>query len=442
MANTATSSSCKAKLQWLLSPWTLVGALATGVFFGVKAPEMANTLAPIGDSYLKLLQMCVLPIMVTAIISSVARLLSSGMSGRMLRRLLVVFVLGLLIAAGIGLTAGVAGKPGTNLDQAAQTALGKLISSFGAEGEQIVSPDMELYLKGTQHAQEETPGFFQDLIPKNIFQALHKGHTLQILIFALLLGTALSSISAERRDGLLDSLDAIFQAFLLIIHWLMYLLPLGLLFLIAHQVAGMGMQTLSAMTKYIILVYAGCLVLVLLNAGALAMSTRTGFFRSFQLLRQPLLISFFTRNSYAAMPAAIEALQDNFGVKKDTTSLVIPLGITVCRFGTVMVFALSVVFLAQLFTVPLDPLTIAFIGGASVIAGVAAAGAPGVVAITMISIVLTPLGLPMEVALVLLLAVDPITDPALTCVNVQTNCAACALIQGRAPETALKPQGG
>lgn len=142
------------------------------------------------------------------------------------------------------------------------------------------------------------------------------------------------------------------------------------------------------------------------------------------------------------MPAAIEALQDNFGVKKDTTSLVIPLGITVCWFGTVMAFALSVVFLAQLFTVPLDPLTIAFIGGASVIAGIAAAGAPGVVAITMISIVLTPVGLPMEVALVLLLAVDPITDPALTCVNVQTNCAACALIQGRAPEATLKPQNG
>lgn len=424
----------KTKLEWLLSPWTLLFCLTAGALTGIIFPQAADRLAPAGDSYLNLLQMCVLPIMITAVISSVARLLSSQMTGKVLGRLIGVFCLGLLMASGIGLTAGLVGKPGQDLDQKSKEAMGTLITSSTENEGHIFAPDMELFLEEDGSQDIKKNDFLQQIFPKNIFDALQKGHTLQIVFFSLLLGTALSFIPAKLRDQLLDSLDAVFQAFLLIIHWLMYLLPLGLFFLIAQQISGVGTQIMGAMAAYIFLVYIGCIGLVLINGWVMALSTKTGFLKTFQMLRQPLFLGFFTRNSYAAMPSAIESMQEGFRINKDTTSLVIPLGITICRFGTVMVFSLSVVFLAQLFDVQLNFMTILFIAFGSVLAGIASAGAPGVVAITMIGIVLTPLGLPLEVAFVLLLAVDPITDPALTLVNVHTNCAACSLIHGRSPQ--------
>jgi len=415
-----------------MSPWFILACLAAGVLIGVYLPETARWAAPAGDMYLRLLQMCVLPIMVTAIISSVAGLLSSGVSGRMLIRIIIIFFAGLVVASVIGLTAGLLGKPGADLDQEAREVIGQLITAHTEEDEPFMTPDMELFLdQDKQEVPEEPESFVKQIIPDNIFHALQQGHTLQILFFSLLLGVALGFISGDKRDRLLTDIEAIFQAFVLIIGWLMYVLPLGLLFLIAGQIAGIGMEAMGAMARYLLWVYAGCILLVLINGLILAWRSGRGFLESFRLLREPLLISFFTRNGFAAMPSAIQAMRDNFKIDKDITNFVIPLGITVSRFGTVMVFSLSVVFLAQLFGVELDPGSIIFIAFASVLAGVASAGAPGVVALTMISIVLEPLGLPLEVALILLLAVDPITDPPLTLVNVQTNCAACALIQGK-----------
>lgn len=432
MTESEPTSSIKNRLQWLLSPWFLIACLAAGVLLGVYLPNTAERAAPAGDLYLRLLQMCVLPIMVTAIISSVARLMSSGMSGRMLGRIIMIFCAGLMLTSVIGLAASLLGKPGADLDQETREVMGKLITTHTEEGGQLLAPDMELFLdQDRQELPQEPESILEQIIPENIFHALQQGHTLQILFFSLLLGVAVGFISGGMRDRLLTDIEAVFQAFVLIIGWLMYLLPLGLLFLIASQIAGIGLEAMGAMARYLLWVYAGCILVVLINGLVISLSTGKGFLHSFRLLRQPLLISFFTRNGFAAMPSAIQAMRESFKVDKDITNFVIPLGITVARFGTVMVFSLSVVFLAQLFGVELDISSIVFIAFASVLAGVASAGAPGVVALTMISIVLEPLGLPLEVALVLLLAVDPVTDPPLTLVNVQTNCAACSLIQGR-----------
>lgn len=420
-------------LHWLLSPWVILGSLIAGTFMGIFLPETARTCAFLGDLYLRLLQMCVLPIMITAIVSSVARLFSSGMSGRMLVRVVGVFCAGLLLASVIGLTVGLLGKPGDNLDQNAKEVVGRLITSFSQQDGQEFVPDMELSLAGDPHEPEKSVGgFLNELVPANIFQAMQNGNTLQLLFFSLLFGVALSFISEDLRERLLVNIEGLFEAFILIIGWLMYLLPLGLFFLIANQLACVGLEVLGAMTKYIAWVYGGAILLMIINGVVISLRTQKGFVQSFRLLKQPLLLSFFTRNSYAAMPSAIEVMHEGFNVDKDTTHFVIPLGITLARFGTVMVFSLSAVFLAQLFDVELTFFNCVYIVLLSVVAGVASAGSPGVVALTMIALILDPLGLPLEVAMVLLLAVDSMTDPVLTLVNVHTNCAASTLVQGDA----------
>jgi Na+/H+-dicarboxylate symporter len=420
----------KSLFQWLLSPWVILACLIGGVLMGIEFPTVAVKFSSVGDLYLRLLQMCVIPVMVSAIVTSVYRLFSSGMSGKMLARIIGLFCAGLVLASSIGLGAGLFGKPGLDLDQQSRDTMGKFITSYTEETPQNISTDLVLYADETKYeVADRTADLISEIIPSNIFNALQAGHTMQILFVSLLLGLALSFIPIKLQERLVVDLDAVFQTFIVIINWIMYLLPIALFFLIANQVAEMGLDILRAMMKYIAWVYVGALLLVLINALLIGRSTKKGFFRSFWLLRQPLIISFFTRNGYAAMPSAIEAMGRGFKIRKTTTNLIIPLGITIFRFGTIMVFSLSAVFLAQLFGLELDFKTLLTVLFASVLAGVASAGAPGVVALTMISMVLAPLGLPLEVAIVLLLAVDPVTDPILTLLNVHTNCTVCALSQ-------------
>jgi Na+/H+-dicarboxylate symporter len=135
-----------------------------------------------------------------------------------------------------------------------------------------------------------------------------------------------------------------------------------------------------------------------------------------------------TSNGYAAIPSAIRGLHNGLKLDKDTTNLVIPLGISLNPHGTVMHFAISTMFMVQLYGKGMDINLFFVILFGSILAGLAATGAPGLAALGMISIVLDPLGLPVGVAVILLAAVDPIVDPILTVVNVHSNCASTAVV--------------
>jgi proton glutamate symport protein len=156
--------------------------------------------------------------------------------------------------------------------------------------------------------------------------------------------------------------------------------------------------------------------------------SKTSFLSTFLALRKPLIISFGTRSSFVAMPSAIHSMSEDLRFEKETTNLVVPLGITLCRFGTVMAFGLSTIFFAQLYNLPLSPGSYGVILFGTVLAALASAGAPGAATIGMLSLVFNPLGLPVDAAIALMLAVDPLIDPIITLVNVHTNCTCTALI--------------
>jgi proton glutamate symport protein len=160
----------------------------------------------------------------------------------------------------------------------------------------------------------------------------------------------------------------------------------------------------------------------------------TSFVNSYVALRKPLIISFGTRSSFVAMPSAIHAMSEDLRFEKETINLTIPLGITICRFGTVMAFSFSAVFFAQLYHLQMSPGIYGIILMGTVLAALASAGAPGAATIGMLSLVFNPLGLPVDAAIALMLAVDPLIDPVLTLVNVHTNCACTALIAKPAVE--------
>lgn len=121
----------------------------------------------------------------------------------------------------------------------------------------------------------------------------------------------------------------------------------------------------------------------------------------------------------------------NLNYKHSQVSLIVPIGITVARFGTIMAFAIMTLYMAQLYELHLSWIQISFILFGSILAGIATAGAPGEVAVSMISIVLAPLGLPVETAVTILLLTNPLTDPFLTTLNVQGNMTMISFISSK-----------
>jgi proton glutamate symport protein len=142
-----------------------------------------------------------------------------------------------------------------------------------------------------------------------------------------------------------------------------------------------------------------------------------------------LVVAFGTSSSFAAIPSALRCLQNNLKINRGTTNLVIPLGININPQGTVMYFALSTILIAQIYNVSLGSqgFMIALIG--SILAGMGATGVPGAGGLSILALILGPLGLPVQTAIILLIAIDPIIDAILTVTNVYANCAATVLAE-------------
>lgn len=426
----------------MTSPWAIFLGVLAGVSIGIFSHALAIDLKPYGDLFLTLLEMCVIPILMTAVIASLGRLLQSGATGKYIFILFVFFLVGMLLASLVGVGAGILGQPGTSVhnNDKDQIALGRKINEQGSLhiniGKHIVDNEIDVTpVFETNALASEKKGsgqlslfsFFQKIVPNNIINAMAQNNNLAILFFSICLGIALG-VKSQKESAALEVIDTLYESFLKIIDGIMMVLPLGLMCLVASQIAQIGMDILKATVELVILIYLSCLVLMSVFFLLIWSRIKGRFIDCVLNLRQTLLVAFTTSSSFAAIPSALKALTTEFKLNKSTAGFTIPLGTAINSPGSVLHFAISSVFIAQLFNVDItfQGYLIIFLG--SVFAGMAAAAAPGVVAIAMIAIILEPLQLPVGVTIILLVAIDPIVDPVLTMINVHANCTATVLV--------------
>src|SRR5688572_10415036 len=413
----------------LLHPVAILAGIVLGGLYGWFDKGQSSFIGPIGEVYLRLLQMCVIPLLFTAVVTSLGKLFSSGAASRYVGRLVLLVGIGLLIAGGLGVVSGTLGQPGVELQQQAKVIIGEII--FRAE-----------FAAATPGAASLGFGDIAlSIVPENIFVALSSGNMLAILFFAILFGIALGSIGQQRAERAISLFETLYDTFIKIIGWLMYLLPLGLFCLAYSQLSLIGVDILAAMIKLVLLIYAGCLLLIVLYSIVIWLRVGGSYWSSVAALKEAVFVAFGTSSSFAAVPAALRGLKDGLRLDRSVVDLVMPLGITLNPPGSVFHFALATIFLSNLYGIQLDPGQIALVLLGSVLAGIAASGAPGAAALSMISIILLPLGLPVEVAIILLIAIDPIVDPILTVVNVHANAATTAVLgTGEKRSEAPEPQ--
>ncbi len=412
----------------LKSPWTVLASLGLGVYLGIGHPRAAAGFAVVGQLYLSLLRMCVLPILLSAIVVSIGRLVGSREASQALRRMAGVFGAGMVLAALVGMAVALVLGPGRGLDRGTLQKLGVLVNASGI--------DLEFALSQPTLPPPPPPsltGFLTRLIPDNIFSALTNGDTLQVLFFCLVFGLTLGAIKSRQgatADAVFDLLEVIYKSFHQLIGWLTGILPIALCSLLAAQIAKAGLDLVLTMVNFLLCAAAVYGLLYGMSTLVIWQRARCALPTVLRAISGPTVLALATANALACLPAAIGTMTE-LGFVRSTTDWVIPLSVTLGRFGQIAYFALATVFVAQLYQMPLGWGQLAVVGVGSVLAGLASSGATGLVTLSTLGLVLQPLGLPLEAVLALLVAIDALVDPLRTLGTLHGGMAATAAVAAR-----------
>ena len=395
--------------------WVNLLAVGVGIIIGVFATDTAQRLVPLGQLYLTLLAMTVLPIVFTAITHSLGQLLRSGNASRYLLRLVVVFAVGVLAGAVVGVLGGVVGGPGTGLSSTQHSALGKILL-YGPQ-----DPSFQ------GHQPKGFADFIFSMVPRNIFQAFSQGKSLAVIFVSILMGISLGASRSESSQRVLEVVRGLYEAFFRILNWSLYALPFGLCCLVAGQVATMGTRYLVTLSKVIVIFYVCCGVMCLVYVCVLRLTSGLSLVTIFKAFRDPLTLAFVASNSLVAMPLALQHMEEDLKQPKDVVELVVPLGLVMNRHAYPLLFALTAVFVAQIYNHPLSLSQLCQISFAAAVTGMAAIGPAASVA-PMIGLLLAPLGLPVGLAVATLVETSSIVTPMVAMTHLFGSCAAAALI--------------
>jgi len=425
---TKDSSRRHFSLKILTSPWSILAGVVAGIYIGLYYKDIVEYIAPVGHIYLAVLKMCILPILLCAITISLGGLIRSESASKYVGSMVMIFIISWLSISAFGVAISTIAKPGEDLGGEALATLGTIVRQSGS------SVDLEMKLYGENVVAPELPPmrkFLNELVPENIFSALSMGQNLKVLFFAIIFGIAAGFVPQSQADFIFTSLSAVYKCFEKLVAWLIYPLPFALCALVAEQLSQLGLHIFLAMGKFavltvisFVLLYLPSLLLIWLRSGA-------SFSRTMSAFKEPIIIALATRNSLAAVPSTLTAMIDVLRLDRQMVGFVVPLSITICRYGSLLYFAIATIFISQLYNVDLTGQQIIIVILASILAGMASAGSTGVASLTMMSLVLDPLGLPLDAVLVLLIVIDPLTAPLRALGNLLPSCAGAALLAKR-----------
>ena len=411
--------------QFILKPWVIIACLLLGFSLGLTQPAIGLELGVVGDIYVDLLKMIVLPFMVSAIVFSLQRLFQEGGASRIAGRVVLAFAGFSIVAAVIGVLTLSVAQPGVNLSETTLTTFGSIV------GSDLSSTDTAMNLYGADMAPTQGKSLEEvvlSLIPSNIFEALAKGETLKALIFSLLFGLALGHVPNRIAGGLSQTLETVYQTCQTLTRWLNFPLPIVLVCMSASQIAKSGVEPLLAMANFVLAFGAASLIFLALAVVVIWKRSNANLSETLNALREPFALAIATRSSVTCMPAMIESLVQQLSFAKAKVELLVPLSVSMLRVGPILYYACATLFIAQLYGRSLSAQELGLLLLASVLAGFASAGMTGLVTLSLTSMACGYLGLPFEAAFILFLAVDPICDILRTLVLVIGNTAAVAAI--------------
>ncbi|PZR31647.1 dicarboxylate/amino acid:cation symporter [Caulobacter segnis] len=391
----------------------IVAAMVLGVATGwvinqtmdpTQAKAAANSLSLITDIFLRLIKMIIAPLVLTTLVAGIAHMEDAAAVGRIGAKTMAWFISASAVSLLLGLLMVHLLDPGANLN----------LAHMDIEGAKTTATTDAFTLKG----------FITHLVPTSIFDAMAKNEILQIVVFALFVGTAVASLD-NKAPQILELAEQAAQVMLKVTGFVMKLAPLAIFAALASTIATQGVSMLAVYGKFVLGFYAtmGVLWGLLFLAGLLVLGKRV--LPLFGVIRDPALLAFSTASSEAAYPRILDSLP-KVGVRRRIVSFVLPLGYSFNLDGSMLYCTFATMFIMQAHGVHLTVQQQIFMLLLLMVTSKGIAGVPRA-SLVVIMATLTYFGLP-EAWIALVLGVDHLLDMGRSATNVVGNSVAAAVV--------------
>ena len=398
----------------------MVAGIAANLTVGSAHPavEAINyyIAGPIGQIFLRLLFMIVMPLVFASIALGVAGLGDIRKVGRVGGKAVGYFFVTTAMAATLGLIVVNATRP---WEQVAPETTAALMERFES--------DASTRVEASETTAKFGPDTFVNIVPRNPIDAAARTDLLGIIFFGLMFGAALTLLAPERARPMIEWLEVLNEVVIKIIGFAMMLAPYGVAGLIFVMTSTFGFDLLYAVASYVVTVLLALVMHVFITL-FIIIRVFIGMspFKFLGRIRAALVTAFSTSSSSATLPTALEVAEKQLGIPRRIAGFVLPIGSTMCMNGTAIFEGITVIFLAEVFGVSLTIPQMAIVMIMSVITAIGAAGVPGG-SIPLLVGILTMFGVPGE-GIAIVLGIDRILDMSRTTVNVCSDLTAAAFV--------------
>ena len=391
--------------------WQILIGLILGIILGLvfyKNATAITAMQSVGTMFIRLIQMIVVPIVVSCLTVGIANIGDIHKLGRIGGKTILYFEIMTTIAIVLGLVVGNVFHPGDFIN----------VHSLHAT-------DITQYMTTAKTANHTGIwGTLINLIPVNVFNSIASGDMMPIIVFSVFFGLGTAAVG-EKGKIIVDFLNAVSQVMFKITGWIMKLSPIGVCALIGVTLAELGVSALAPLSYFVLLTYLTMIVFVLVVMGLAARIFGFKITDLLKVVKEEAVLAFSTASSEAALPRSIDKMT-KFGVSPSIVSFVIPTGYTFNLDGSAIYQSLAALFLAQAYGIHLSigqQLTLLV---ALMITSKGMAGVPGASFVVLLATVST-VGIPVS-GLTFIAGIDRFIDMARTAVNVIGNSLATVII--------------
>lgn len=407
--------------QKLALHWQIVLALALAVLAGLFLPARIGFFDPMGflaffgRLFLQALQMLVVPLIVSAVISAIAKLGGEHALGRLGLKTIAFYLGSTTIAVIIGLAVSNTLQPGR---------VSPDVSAAMIAAAKVSAP--EVAEKISHHGAGDILGILGRMVPPNVIDAATRNSDMLALItFGILFGFFITRLPEARREAFAGWWENLYDVMVHMATWIIRFTPYGVFALVAPTIARTGLEAFLPLAKFFagVVLALGLHMFVALPLVMLAFGLSPA--RHFRMVIPALLTAFSTASSAATLPLTMSCLE-NGGVPRRICGFTLPLGATVNMDGTALYECAVVLFIAQIYGVELSLVSQASVVLLALLTSIGVAGIPAASMVAIV-VILGAVGLPAE-AIGIVLAVDRILDMCRTSVNVFSDTVAAAVI--------------
>lgn len=398
-----------------LSQWIILAMIA-GILFGWQFPAAARQTKIVSTIFLHLIKCIIVPLIFSTLIVGIAGHTDDMKAiGRLALKSILYFEIVTTLALVIGLAAVNLVQPGVGVQLSASAAQGQQLAATKVTFEAVV----------------------EHLAPQSFFDAAARNDVLQVVIFAIIFGVALTKVTGKPKQTMLEFFEGLSEVMFKFTGIVMCFAPFGVGAAIANTIGQNGLGILLNLGKLVGTLYGALAVFILLVFVPIMLITRIPVRRFFRTVREPALLAFSTASSEAALPDALR-LMEQFGVPRRIVSFVLPTGYSFNLDGSTLYLSLAAIFIAQAAGIHLTlaqqlPIMLTLMLTTKGVAAVPRAS------LVILSGTLTTFGLPLE-GVAVILGVDAFLDMARTSVNLVGNCLASAVMARWEGELKLTPE--